>query len=397
VNIGRVDIYAPVQRYIPRFRVSDPKASAKFTVRNLLDHTSGFSRADGDASYFQDPRYTLEDLIRKSDTIQLQHPIGVFEYSNLNYLLLGMIVQQVSGVPYDSYVQQNIFTPLGMTHTYTDRAAAERAGLAEGHRLVFGIQVPYTVAPSPALHPEGHLMASAEDMGRYLTAYFTGGRAGTTSVLVPQGYPAPSAPAPGTFYDDHWNPHPGPANDNTWWGQSGGGIGYNADLLLAPGTRRGVMVLTNARNDMITPAPHAAFLAEGIMRMLGGAPAPPVSDQGFHLAWVLIDGLLLGLVAFAGAQVARLPRWVRTLATPGAGRRGLALSVGLDFVLAAALLAVPPLLGSPWDVAFLAVPDISAVLLGVAFVLLAVGVAKTGQAVRQWQQAPTPQPHPAPA
>jgi CubicO group peptidase (beta-lactamase class C family) len=397
VNAGRVDVSAPVQRYIPWFRVADAEASARITVQNLLDHKSGFSRADGDALYFQDPQYTLEDLIRKSATIRLQHPVGIYEYSNLNYLTLGMIVQQVSGVPYDTYMQRNIFTPLGMTHTYADHAAARRDGLAVGHRLLFGVQVPYTGTPAPATHAEGYLLSSAEDMSRYLTAYFTEGRVGAISILVPVGYPAPAPLASGAFYDSYWNPHRGPASADTWWGQSGGGIGYNADLLLAPAARRGVLVLTNARNDMITPAPHAAFLAEGIMRMQGGAPAPAVTDRGFHLAWVGIDAVLLALVGFALAQVGRLPRWARTLGTPGAGRRGLAFSVGLDFALAAMLLAVPPLLLAPWDVAFQALPDLCAVVLGVAFVLLVVGVAKTGLIVRQWQQVPLPRPHPVAA
>ena len=141
-NAGRLDVEAPVQRYLPWFRVADPAASARITVRMLLEHESGFSTADGNQSYLDDPRYTLTDLVRKCATIRLQHSPGTPEYSNINYLVLGQIIETLSGQSYDDYVQRNIFTPLAMRHTYTDQAAATRAGLTTGYRPWYGLALP---------------------------------------------------------------------------------------------------------------------------------------------------------------------------------------------------------------------------------------------------------------
>jgi hypothetical protein len=178
----------------------------------------------------------------------------------------------------------------------------------------------HTIAPwtpNPATLPEGHQMASAEDMGHYLLAYFAGGQYKTTSVVVPRGVPAPTPLAAGAFYDLHWRSQPGPGPDpNAWTGQSGAGFNFNADLVLAPGAGAGVVVLTSVRNDLLAPAPNAAFLAEQVLRMTRGGTVPPVTDAGYHQAWAVIDGILLLLVAFVAGQGVRLRAWGRAIRQP---------------------------------------------------------------------------------
>src|SRR5215210_2429669 len=116
---GKVDLEAPVKRYVPWFRVADKAASNQITVRNLLNHTSGLPE---DTS-FEPMRSNdmsddaLEERVRTLSDVQLSHHVGAtFEYTDANYDVLGLIVQRVAGQSYESYVQKHIFAPLDMSH-----------------------------------------------------------------------------------------------------------------------------------------------------------------------------------------------------------------------------------------------------------------------------------------
>jgi CubicO group peptidase (beta-lactamase class C family) len=399
VNAGKLRLDAPVQEYLPWVQVAGADASARITVQHLLDHTSGIGQAVGNADYTFDPRYTLEDLVRKGMDEPLNRPIGTYEYSNLNYLILGLIVQTVAGQPYPTYVQEHIFAPLEMRHSYTDQAAAEQDGLASGYRPLLGFMTPYRWAPNPATFAEGHQMASAEDMGHYLLSYFAEGQYKTTSVVVPRGVPVPTPLPAGAFYDLHWRLQPGPRPEpNAWTGQSGAGFNFNADLLLAPGAGAGVVVLTNVRNDLLAPAPNAAFLAEQVLRMTLGGTMPPVTDQGYYQAWAVIDGILLLMVAFVAGQGIRLRAWGRAIRRPRRHRLlGAVWPVLLNGVLAALMLwGFPALVQIEWATALRAFPDISGVLLGTGLALAAIGGIKTIVAVQVWAARPGARPAPQP-
>jgi len=63
------------------------------------------------------------------------------QYLNVNYALLGKIVESVSGMDYSSYIETNIFEPLWMTHSFTSLESAKADGITQGHRNYFGVMV----------------------------------------------------------------------------------------------------------------------------------------------------------------------------------------------------------------------------------------------------------------
>jgi len=150
VEAGKIELDAPVQRYIPWFRVADPVASARITVRQLLNQTSGLTEAAGKGAVIGAGPETLEQAVRDLCTAELNRPVGIsFEYSNLNYLTLGLVVQMVSQEPYEIYLQQHIFEPLEMRHTCTSNEQAKRDGLASGYRYWFGFPVAFDASSPP--------------------------------------------------------------------------------------------------------------------------------------------------------------------------------------------------------------------------------------------------------
>jgi len=191
VEDGKVELDAPIQRYLPWFRVADPEASAQMTIRHLLNQTSGFPESSGEVTRTEvdDRPDATEQRARALASLELSHPVGAaVEYSNTNYDLLGLIIEAASGRPYADFVQEHIFSPLKMTHTFTSRVEAKKNGLAMGHRCWFGIPFPAPDLPIPhGSLPSGLLISSAEDLARYMIAHLKGGCFGDVRVLSSSG------------------------------------------------------------------------------------------------------------------------------------------------------------------------------------------------------------------
>jgi CubicO group peptidase (beta-lactamase class C family) len=191
VEAGKVELDAPVQRYLPWFRVADPQASAQMTVRHLLNQTSGlpFLPSEVALADFDDRPDATERQVRALSTIKLTRPVGSkCEYSNFNYNILGLVVEAASGESYASYIQRYIFDPLEMRHSYTTKAAARLAGLAVGHRHWFSLPFPVPDFPvSAGSLPSGQLISCAEDLAHYLVAHLNEGRYGEVQILSSAG------------------------------------------------------------------------------------------------------------------------------------------------------------------------------------------------------------------
>ena len=118
---GKVAFDDPVQQYLPDFNTANDPQRAKVTVRMLLTHTSGVAGDNGDVS-LKDP-WGLDGAdktegIHRALTTPLQSGPGeVFRYADINFILLGALIEKVTGEAEDVYVQQNVFAPLGMAET----------------------------------------------------------------------------------------------------------------------------------------------------------------------------------------------------------------------------------------------------------------------------------------
>lgn len=140
VTEGRVDLDAPVTTYLPDIHLDNPWASTSpVLVRHLLDHTSGL----GDVRLWQvftrrgDPDAPLRDGLGTPPLRIETRPGSRFSYSNVGYLLLGMVIEAVAGQRYEAWLDQHLLAPLGMTRStaafVTQVGARGDATLAMGH------------------------------------------------------------------------------------------------------------------------------------------------------------------------------------------------------------------------------------------------------------------------
>jgi CubicO group peptidase (beta-lactamase class C family) len=288
IDAGQLDADAPAQRYLPWFRVADANASARITLRHLLNHTSGFSRADGIAPLLQDSSASIEELARGLAAVSLNRPVGQsFEYSNLNFVLLGAVLQGVTGLSWQVLVHEQVLRPLGMTHSHTSHDAARQDGMTALHRMWFGRPVAQDLSLLPGFAPTGSLVASAGDMARYLQMLLVGGVTPAGRVVSAQGVAqllAPASPSARStllsadfqfHYGEGWFVGPfGAATDARW--HLGSLASFAAWTVLLPDTRQAVVVLINANSELPINAVNAVMsrLPIGVVNLLRGQPVP---------------------------------------------------------------------------------------------------------------------------
>ncbi|WP_054248265.1 serine hydrolase domain-containing protein [Rhodococcus opacus] len=168
VDEGKVDLEAPIRQYLPDFAVADPEASATATVRQLLNHTSGWLGDD------------LQDFGRGDDAItkfvasmtrlpQKTPPGTVFAYNNAGLVVAGRIVEVVTGSVYEDAVQKMLLDPLELSHTHFFSDQIIGRNIAASHNVDDGKAV---VDPgfwffSRSCNPTGSLISSVRDQVRY--------------------------------------------------------------------------------------------------------------------------------------------------------------------------------------------------------------------------------------
>lgn len=320
VEQGKVEIDAPVQRYLPWFRVADPVASAKITLRELLYHTSGLP-AFAEPNSVVDPTLTLEQEIRNLRSASLDRPVGsYFEYSNVNYHILGLIVQTISGEPYATYIKQHIFAPLDMHQSFTSQQEAQSAGLTQGYTWLFGLPRPVATPVSPSNLPSGFLISSANDLSHYLIAQMNAGHWNITALLSAQGIAAMHAS--GVTYGDSDNMGYGMG----WQVSAFGGVqaiwhtgtvtGFNSLLLMDPARHWGVAMLININSPLVSlfsGIDPVERVEEGVVRLLAGMAPQPSTGMDVTGFYLIIDAILLLFSLPVIGSLCRLPHWHKKL------------------------------------------------------------------------------------
>jgi CubicO group peptidase (beta-lactamase class C family) len=399
VEANRIELDAPVQRYLPWFRVADERASAEITVRHLLNHTSGIStktgrtyQGNGDTS-----ETALEEAVRKLDDVELGAPVGSkHQYSTINYSVLGLIVQTVAGVSYEDYVRARIFDPLLMRNSYTSEAAAKPRGLAAGHNYWFGRPREADLPYNRGLVPAGYLISSAEDMTHYVISQLNGGRYEGTSVLSRDGIgqlhrPAVETPEADTSYGMGW--FVGPVNEIPAVHHQGETFNFHSNVVLVPESRRGIVVLMNAENSLdLFVTGRMGTVADGVTSLLEGRepPSPPSFAPTFLVYAVLFALLVLQARGIAKSAVALHRGGSRPRRIGPWWRVGITLFTSLVWA-AFVLVLVPKQLGLPLSVLATGFPDLVYLLLASALVALGWAVVKaawTFTALRGEQAAP---------
>jgi CubicO group peptidase (beta-lactamase class C family) len=174
VDQGKLDLEAPVRRYLPRFS-GGPKNQV--TVRMLLDHTSGLKSYVPFYLKARGSRARAVDLLYAQPLVRV--PGDSAEYSDLNALFLGLVLEKVSGLPLDKLARREVFGPLGMTQTmYRPPASLKRrivpSGMWRGHPVPGDVNDQNAVAMGGVAGHAG-VFSTATDLARFATVWLRSG------------------------------------------------------------------------------------------------------------------------------------------------------------------------------------------------------------------------------
>jgi CubicO group peptidase (beta-lactamase class C family) len=174
VDRGRLDLDAPVRRYLPRFS-GGPKNTV--TVRMLLDHTSGLRSYVPFYVKARGSRTRAIDLLYAQPLVRT--PGDSAEYSDLNAILLGLLLEKVSGLPLDQVARREVFRPLGLTRTMYKPPASLRSrivpsGIWRGRPVPGDVNDQNAVALGGVAGHAG-VFSTGMDLARYATAWLRAG------------------------------------------------------------------------------------------------------------------------------------------------------------------------------------------------------------------------------
>jgi CubicO group peptidase (beta-lactamase class C family) len=250
---GRVELDAPVRRYIPELVLSDDQAAAEITVLNLLNHTSGLGwdllveTGDGDDA--------LEIYVAKLAELEMIAPPGTrTSYSQAGYSLLGRVIEKVVGLPYEKAIASLVFEPLGLSHSFFSPIDVMTRRFAVGHNLGEDgtLSVSRVWRGPRCRNPGAGVTSSAADLLKWARFQLGDGRAESGAEILPaeilhrmkeptavlQGSNLGDAIGIGWFLRD--------VNGVRTVGHGGSAIGQFGELLIVPERNFAIVSLSNA-------------------------------------------------------------------------------------------------------------------------------------------------------
>lgn len=183
VEQGKLDLDTDINEYLDydipsKLTFQQGQAEPKpITLKHLMTHTSGFEDYSMELySFSADELLPLQENVRKYLPKRIFPAGEVIAYSNYGVALAGYIVELVSGMPYADYIEQNIYTPLGMENSTFRQPIPEHlsANMTKAYRYVNG---EYLEGRFEYLRePDGSMSSSAGDMAKFMLAYLQGGQ-----------------------------------------------------------------------------------------------------------------------------------------------------------------------------------------------------------------------------
>jgi len=272
-DLGQLELDDPLLVHMPDFTVANALRGTLegVTLRRLMTHYSGLRTehplTDWDAPSFP----TSEELLDGLAEIDVVIPQdSQWKYSNLAVGLLGQVISQVSGVPYEQYIYEEITGPLGLTNTRFELDDEQAALKATGYSHPLPGDDELRLAPYASLRgisAAGQLHSNVEDLAKWMSFQFTSGRKTHSSKVLEAESLAEMHRA--VYLSNDWSNGQALSwrmnrRDDLVLHNHGGGIqGYASNFVFSVAAQTGVIVLAN-----IWPAPTPYVLTEEIAELV---------------------------------------------------------------------------------------------------------------------------------
>jgi CubicO group peptidase (beta-lactamase class C family) len=277
VDQHQVDLDAPVTRYIPDVRLSDPQATQAVTLRQLLSHTSGLP---ADEQWPQQVPATRDGIVNEFASMPITAQPGTrFQYCSRCIVLAAYVLERITGQSWEAYTRTQIFAPLGMTMASFGPLGLEQApDRAQPYRhdgVLCQVPEPWgRLQYLEPLGPGGGIDASVDEMARYALLQLGDGTMFEHRILSIQMMAELHRPEIDVGVD--WRPAARAENLHYALGwftadvrgvhlvyHNGENPGFRAAVVLAPSSKAGVVVLTNGESK-----PFVEMTARSLLEQL---------------------------------------------------------------------------------------------------------------------------------
>jgi serine beta-lactamase-like protein LACTB, mitochondrial len=241
VEAGKLDLDTPVQKYVPSF----PDKGAPITVRMLAGHLGGIRHYHGDEMNIQRHYDNVLEGLKIFENDPLVSPPGTkFNYSSYGFNLLSAVIESASGEPFLVYMQEHVFTPMGLVHTAADQNTQiieQRSRFYELAKDGHQENAPYV--DNSYKWAGGGFLSTAEDLVRFGSTILQGGVL-KTETLQAMFTSQKTKSGEATEYGIGWGIHKSRSGRLTYE-HSGGSVGGTSQLILYPETHVVVALVTN--------------------------------------------------------------------------------------------------------------------------------------------------------
>jgi CubicO group peptidase (beta-lactamase class C family) len=252
---GLLELGRTLKFYLPDFHVNsafEEHLEEKITLRMLRSHTAGFTHEAPVGNSFDFSFRSYAEHLESIKDTWLKFPVGAgYSYSNLGYDLLAQILEKVTSMKFDDYLEKVIFGPLGMRSTTSDDAVfIARGNKTEGE--IAGVKPNHYPIP---LIGSASVYSNVEDMVKFVRLYMNRGNVGGRQVVSPE------------LLDQMlgFGLYVKPACNSYLVGSDGGGFGYGATIMWLPAYCIGCVIMGNKPSDYETTA---RMLLQGWVREL---------------------------------------------------------------------------------------------------------------------------------
>jgi CubicO group peptidase (beta-lactamase class C family) len=293
VDVGLLNLEAPLQTYLPGLLLADESVARRVTLRHVFTHTGGWL---GD--YFDDlgpGDDALAKMVARMAELPQETPLGeIWSYNNAGFYLAGRVLELITGKTFEAAVQELVLNPLGMTGSFFFAADLMTFRFAVGHDAVYPGEErqPRVLAPwglARTGNPLGGLVCSLVDLLRYARFQMGDGRTEAGERLI-------SAEALRAMHTPIVAAANGEAMGLSWFVRQADGAqlirhggatnGQMATLTVAPGQRFAFAALTNSDRGSELYQPLTRWALEQFLGIREVDPEPLAAPEAQLAAYV---------------------------------------------------------------------------------------------------------------
>ncbi|WP_151737084.1 cyclic peptide export ABC transporter [Paenibacillus tengchongensis] len=301
---GVIRLEEPVSKYIPGLNMNYKGQSVSPTIQQFLDQTSGVPFKTIDSIPISNQDNALEETVERLNGVTLDsEPGSSFQYATINYDVLGLIIEKVTGKSYEDYMKENVIHPLGLKSTYLFRNEIITDEIAAGYKVNFSKAQKYDAPEYRGNKPAGYFIMNAEDMAQWMKIQIGTGESGSfDSAIIKKSHIADHVSKPlsdGSYYRNGWFIFEGDEGEIS---HGGNNPNYSSYILMKPSEQLGVAVLSN------TNSAYTELIGRGIHAILSGdQPEKSINDLNTKadkasVVIIIIVSALIAAIVYLGIK-----------------------------------------------------------------------------------------------